>query len=187
MQVGCDEHVETLWFQHHARGNRIDQFPVTAPKFAAFLKATATANQQDRRDVFKHVVEHGSGDGGVGVAGTLEIRRHLQRMDEVRRAVSGPAKDQRGSFIELSWGGAEPLPLGDGSTRTFLEDGDVVTITATAPGTGGGRICFGADESRYDAIDSTRDHTGGASGGSPGTSGLNITQWVCARGRRKTA
>jgi fumarylacetoacetase len=58
--------------------------------------------------------------------------------------VSGPAKDQRGSFIELSWGGAEPLPLGDGSTRTFLEDGDVVTITATAPGTGGGRICFGA-------------------------------------------
>jgi fumarylacetoacetase len=57
--------------------------------------------------------------------------------------VSGPAKDQRGSFIELSWGGAEPLALADGSTRTFLEDGDVVTITATAPGTGGGRICFG--------------------------------------------
>jgi fumarylacetoacetase len=57
--------------------------------------------------------------------------------------VSGPAKDQRGSFIELSWGGTEPLPLADGSTRTFLEDGDVVTITATAPGAGGGRITFG--------------------------------------------
>jgi fumarylacetoacetase len=57
--------------------------------------------------------------------------------------VSGPAKDQRGSFIELSWGGKEPLTLADGSTRTFLEDGDVVTITATAPGVGGGRISLG--------------------------------------------
>lgn len=57
--------------------------------------------------------------------------------------VSGPGADQRGSFIELSWGGTEPLALADGSTRTFLEDGDTVTLTATAPGPGGGRIAFG--------------------------------------------
>jgi fumarylacetoacetase len=57
--------------------------------------------------------------------------------------VSGPQRDQRGSFIELSWGGTEPLTLSDGSTRTFLEDGDVVTITATAPRPGGTRIAFG--------------------------------------------
>jgi fumarylacetoacetase len=57
--------------------------------------------------------------------------------------VSGPAPDQRGSFIELSWGGKEPLTLPDGTTRTFLQDGDVVTLTATAPGTGGGRISLG--------------------------------------------
>jgi fumarylacetoacetase len=57
--------------------------------------------------------------------------------------VSGPHKDQRGSFIELSWGGTEPLTLADGSARTFLEDGDVVTITASAPGPGGARIGFG--------------------------------------------
>ncbi|SCX56883.1 fumarylacetoacetate hydrolase [Klenkia marina] len=57
--------------------------------------------------------------------------------------VSGPGRDQRGSFIELSWGGAEPLTLADGSTRSFLEDGDTVTLTATAPGTGGGRIGLG--------------------------------------------
>ena len=57
--------------------------------------------------------------------------------------VSGPQRDQRGSFIELSWGGTEPLTLSDGSTRTFLEDGDVVTITATAPGPDGTRIAFG--------------------------------------------
>lgn len=57
--------------------------------------------------------------------------------------VSGPRADQRGSFIELSWNGREPLTLADGSTRTFLEDGDVVTISATAPSSGGGRLSLG--------------------------------------------
>jgi len=54
--------------------------------------------------------------------------------------VSGSQPDQRGSLLELSWGGAEPLTLSDGSTRTFLEDGDQVVITATAPGPDGTRI-----------------------------------------------
>jgi fumarylacetoacetase len=57
--------------------------------------------------------------------------------------VSGPERDQRGSLIELCEGGAEPLRLADGSTRTFLEDGDVVTIGATAPGADGAPISFG--------------------------------------------
>jgi fumarylacetoacetase len=57
--------------------------------------------------------------------------------------VSGPEKHQRGSLLELSWGGTEPIALPDGSTRTFLEDGDEVAITATAPGTDGSRIGLG--------------------------------------------
>ena len=57
--------------------------------------------------------------------------------------VSGPERDQRGSLLELSWSGQQPLALADGSTRSFLEDGDEVTITATAPGTAGGRISLG--------------------------------------------
>jgi fumarylacetoacetase len=44
--------------------------------------------------------------------------------------VSGAERDQRGSLIELSWNGAEPLVLQDGSTRSFLEDGDEVVIRA---------------------------------------------------------
>lgn len=56
--------------------------------------------------------------------------------------ISGPAPDQRGSFIELSWGGTEPISIGDDS-RTFLADGDEVTITATAPGPAGRRIGLG--------------------------------------------
>jgi fumarylacetoacetase len=57
--------------------------------------------------------------------------------------VSGPRPDQRGSFIELAWNGTAPLRFPDGSTRTFLEDGDIVTLTATAPGAGGSRISLG--------------------------------------------
>jgi fumarylacetoacetase len=57
--------------------------------------------------------------------------------------VSGPDRSQRGCLLELSWGGAEPLTLADGSVRTFLLDADEVTITATAPGVGGARIGFG--------------------------------------------
>lgn len=56
--------------------------------------------------------------------------------------ISGPDRDQRGAFIELSWGGAEPVRVGE-EERTFLLDGDTVTIRATAPGAGGERIDFG--------------------------------------------
>ena len=42
------------------RGEEIDQFPISARKFADFMKATATAHQQNRRDVFNHMLEHGS-------------------------------------------------------------------------------------------------------------------------------
>ncbi|MGZ4449714.1 MAG: fumarylacetoacetase [Nocardioides sp.] len=53
--------------------------------------------------------------------------------------ISGPEPEQRGSFLELSWGGAEPF----GEGRTFLEDGDVVTLRYTAPSTSGGRLALG--------------------------------------------
>jgi fumarylacetoacetase len=57
--------------------------------------------------------------------------------------VSGPDRDQWGSLLELSENGRRPVTLADGTTRTFLEDGDVVTITASAPGPGGTRVGFG--------------------------------------------
>ena len=56
--------------------------------------------------------------------------------------ISGPDKDQRGAFIELTWGGREPITV-KGEERTFLVDGDKVMLSATAPGADGGRIGFG--------------------------------------------
>ena len=57
--------------------------------------------------------------------------------------ISGPTKESRGSLLELSWGGKEPLTLDTGETRTFLEDGDTLTLRGSAKGDGY-RIGFGA-------------------------------------------
>ena len=57
--------------------------------------------------------------------------------------VSGPGRDQWGSLLEISWDGRDPMRLADGSTRTYLQDGDEVVIRATAPGAAGTRIGFG--------------------------------------------
>jgi fumarylacetoacetase len=57
--------------------------------------------------------------------------------------VTGSERRQRGSFLELSWGGQEPFTLPDGTERTFLEDGDTVSISGWAPGPGGRRIGLG--------------------------------------------
>ncbi len=50
--------------------------------------------------------------------------------------ISGPTKPERGSLLELSWGGKEPLMLDTGETRTFIEDGDTLTLTGEAKGEG---------------------------------------------------
>ncbi|MQA83791.1 MAG: fumarylacetoacetase [Streptosporangiales bacterium] len=57
--------------------------------------------------------------------------------------VSGPNPEQYGSLIELTWNGERPLILPNGSARTFLEDGDVVTLRASAPQAEDVRIGFG--------------------------------------------
>ena len=57
--------------------------------------------------------------------------------------ISGTQENTRGSLIELTWNGQEPLTLDDGSTRTFLQDGDTVTITGWARGADGARVGLG--------------------------------------------
>ena len=65
--------------------------------------------------------------------------------------VSGPLPGQRGSLIELSWAASKPIALADGSLRTFLENGDEVVITATAPGPGGTVVGLGEVRGRITA------------------------------------
>ncbi len=56
--------------------------------------------------------------------------------------ISGPTKPERGSLLELSWGGKEPLAI-IGGTRSFIEDGDTITLRGHCAGDGY-RIGFGA-------------------------------------------
>ncbi|MGW6913840.1 fumarylacetoacetase [Kitasatospora sp. NPDC054939] len=100
---------------------RLNGHPVSRPPFASMYW---TAAQQ-----LTHMTVNGASlrTGDLFASGT----------------VSGPAADTRGALIELTWNGEEPVKLADGSTRTFLEDGDEVTITATAPGPDGTVVGFG--------------------------------------------
>jgi len=56
--------------------------------------------------------------------------------------ISGPTEESRGSMLELTWRGANPLKLPDGETRKWLEDGDRLTISGWAQGDGY-RVGFG--------------------------------------------
>jgi fumarylacetoacetase len=57
--------------------------------------------------------------------------------------VSGPSRDQYGSLLEMTWNGSDPLILDDGSSRTFLEDGDAVSISGRCTASGEIPIGFG--------------------------------------------
>ena len=57
--------------------------------------------------------------------------------------VSGPGRDEWGSLIELTWNGERPLTLDSGAQRGFLEDGDTVSISASAHTREGTRVGFG--------------------------------------------
>jgi fumarylacetoacetase len=56
--------------------------------------------------------------------------------------ISGPEREERGSLLELSWNGAEPVALDGGGERTFLEDGDEVVLRGIA-GDGDAAVALG--------------------------------------------
>lgn len=49
--------------------------------------------------------------------------------------ISGPDSDGRGSLLELSWGGKEPIAIAGGS-RSFIEDNDTLALRGRARGDG---------------------------------------------------
>jgi fumarylacetoacetase len=59
--------------------------------------------------------------------------------------ISGPEKNQRGSLLEISWNGTEPVDLPGGVKRTFLEDGDSLVMRGWCQGDGY-RVGFGEVE-----------------------------------------
>jgi fumarylacetoacetase len=64
--------------------------------------------------------------------------------------ISGTAPASQGSLIELSWNGERPIVLPNGEARTFLEDGDEVTLRAWCEQPGARRIGFGSARGRIE-------------------------------------
>jgi fumarylacetoacetase len=60
--------------------------------------------------------------------------------------ISGPEREQRGCLLELAWNGAEPIELADGSSRSFLHDGDEVVLR----GRGGDALALGEVRGRIE-------------------------------------
>ena len=56
--------------------------------------------------------------------------------------ISGKDENSYGSMLELAWIGTKPVALKDGSTRTFINDGDTVTMRGYAA-QDGKRVGFG--------------------------------------------
>ncbi len=61
--------------------------------------------------------------------------------------ISGPTDDSYGSMLELAWKGTKPVPMSDGSSRVFIEDGDEVIMRGYAE-KDGLRIGFGEVRTR---------------------------------------
>ena len=57
--------------------------------------------------------------------------------------VSGPTPDSRGRLLERTWRGRDPITLPDGEQRSFLEDGDEITMRGWCEREGARRIGFG--------------------------------------------
>jgi fumarylacetoacetase len=89
---------------------RINDSALSRPRFADMYWSYA--------QMLAHLTSNGSAvrTGDVFASGT----------------VSGREAGQRGCLLELTWNGTEPITLNDATTRTWLEDGDEVTIAATA-------------------------------------------------------
>jgi fumarylacetoacetase len=61
--------------------------------------------------------------------------------------ISGPERNQRGSLLELSWNGSDPIVLADGTQRSFLKDGDEVVLR----GAGGDALTLGEVRGRIES------------------------------------
>jgi fumarylacetoacetase len=57
--------------------------------------------------------------------------------------ISGPSRENWGSLLELTHGGARPLELPNGETRSFLEDGDEIILRGRCEKAGAASLGFG--------------------------------------------
>ena len=114
------------------------------------LEATLTTEEMRRRGIAPHVLSHGSADAAMYWSAAQIVAHHssngcnLQPGDLIGTGtLSTESATGLGSLLEISRGGKQPLQLESGETRSFLEDGDEVTLRAWCEREGAPRIGFG--------------------------------------------
>jgi fumarylacetoacetase len=113
------------------------------------LEVTLTTEKMRAAGVAPHVLSHGSADAAMYWSAAQIITHHtcngcnLQPGDLIGTGtLSTDSAAGLGSLLEISQGGKQPVQLATGETRSFLEDGDEVTLKAWCEGDGV-RIGFG--------------------------------------------
>ena len=97
-----------------------------------------------------HILSRGSADATMYWTAAQIIAHHssngcnLQPGDLIGTGtLSTEREGGRGSLLEISQGGRQPIQLPTGETRSFLEDGDEIKLRAWCEAEGAVRIGFG--------------------------------------------
>ncbi|HEY4070989.1 MAG TPA: fumarylacetoacetase [Sphingomicrobium sp.] len=122
------------------------------------LEATLTTKQMRREGVAPHILSRGSADAAMYWSAAQIVAHHssngcnLQPGDLIGTGTLSTDSDGGlGSLLEISRGGKQPIELATGETRSFLEDGDEITLRAWCEGEGAIRIGFGECVGRVEA------------------------------------
>jgi fumarylacetoacetase len=114
------------------------------------LEVTLTSEQMRREGVAPHVLSKGVADAAMYWSAAQIVAHHtangcnLQPGDLIGTGtLSTEEESGLGSLLEISQGGKKPIELATGETRSFLEDGDEITLRAWCEGEGTARIGFG--------------------------------------------
>ena len=117
---------------------------------AVQLEVTLTTEQMRRQGLPAHVLSRGSANAAMYWSAAQIVAHHssngcnLQPGDLIGTGtLSTDSEAGLGSLLEISRGGKQPVQLPSGETRSFLEDGDEVTLRAWCEGEGAARIGFG--------------------------------------------
>ena len=114
------------------------------------LEVTLTTEKMRSSGLAPHVLSRGSADAAMYWSAAQIVAHHssngcnLQPGDLIGTGtLSTDDPAGLGSLLEISHGGMQPIQLASGETRSFLEDGDEVTLTAWCEADGAVRIAFG--------------------------------------------
>jgi fumarylacetoacetase len=122
------------------------------------LEVTLTTEKMRQQGVAPHVLSRGSADAAMYWSAAQIVAHHasngcnLQPGDLIGTGTLSTDSDGGlGSLLEISRGGKQPVELPGGETRSFLEDGDELTLRAWCEADGAARIGFGECVGRVQA------------------------------------